>query len=144
VFSLLSLISQALLSFPRNLSNSDPKILENNYFPPSWHSSVLFLRLFYGVSSTLHLIPDLCTLCKRSYTIFEFLRWLCIPCDSLFTLPAKKTYIVPPELTSRDRLVQCTPCVLCAHLALAHEEKRFKFYAGISKIYTPVTRFMYY
>jgi hypothetical protein len=130
VLSLLSLISskvsisQALLSFLGNLSNSDLKILEKNYFPPSWHSSVLVLRLLYGVASTLSRILDLCTPCSR------FLRKIWILADDCALLAAvtlhylqRKSYAISSELYESKQTLSthslrtvCTPCT-------AHEEK---------------------
>ena len=121
-------ISQELLDFLGNSSNSDPKILENNPFSPSWHSSALILRLLYRVASTLRQILGLCTLCNIYLHKIWFLAttvhslW-----QSLYTSCKEILMLFLLSFTSRNRPCQRTPCGLCAHLASTHEENRFKF-----------------
>jgi hypothetical protein len=121
-------ISQALLAFLGNSSNSNSKVLEKNRFSPSSRSSALVLQLLYGVTSTLRQILGLCTLCNRSLNKIRVLATTVHSLrQSLYTSCKESLTLFLLIFTNRNRPCQRTPCGLCAHLALTRKEKRFKF-----------------
>jgi hypothetical protein len=113
-------------------------------FQPIEETKESFLRLLYGVTSTLRRIPDLCTLCNRFFT--QDLS----SCDDCALLAAvtlhslqRKSYAISSELYESKQTLSthslrtvCTPCT-------DSRRKAIEIYANISKLHTLVARFIH-
>jgi hypothetical protein len=123
----------------RDFDNSDPKdFSKRNSSRPPGILLLLVLRLL--TKSLRHLVESrICALLAPDlYARFEFLwmtvhalhQSLCTPCKGKFR-------VISSELRNRNRSRQCTPCVLCAHLAPLDRRETIETYPNIhSSIYS--------
>jgi hypothetical protein len=123
----------------RDFDNSDPKDFSkrNSSRPPG---VLLFWFFdFCKVPSTLSRISDLCTPCTRSLRKVQILAddCACLAPVSLHSLQRESFVLSLLSFGTETDSCQCTPCVLCAHLAPLDRRETIETYPNIhSSIYS--------
>jgi hypothetical protein len=129
-------ISQSLLSFPGNSSNSDPKILEKNSFSPS--QRVPLLSSFDFFMESLRLFVEFQTCALFATDLYTDLS----SCDNYALLAAvtlhsllRKSYAISPELYKSKQTLSthslrtvCTPCTSSQKKAILKFIQAFQSY----------------